>query len=376
MSALQELTNISSTVFNPAIKSWKEAGNKVAGYVCTYVPEEIIYAAGILPYRLRPAGCTETTEADVYLHHINCSYVRSCLEYGLGGNFEFLDGLVFDNGCDHSRRLYDLWRETVHYDRPFMLYFLQVPHKVTDESIAFFRDDIAKFKDDIEKHFGVEITESKLRNAIAVYNETRSLLKRIYDLRQRERPPISGAECLNVVVAGTATPKDEYNQLLKRLLEEIQQREGISNYRARLMIVGSLLDDPAYVNIIEELGGLVVTDGLCFGSRCFWKPVESGDDLLLDLAKSYLEHPPCPRMVNTPSKRLDFVRDMVEMFEVDGIIFEHIRYCDIWGGEYYFLGNKLKELGIPVLALEKEYAIGSTEQLRTRVEAFLETIGG
>jgi benzoyl-CoA reductase/2-hydroxyglutaryl-CoA dehydratase subunit BcrC/BadD/HgdB len=141
------------------------------------------------------------------------------------------------------------------------------------------------------------------------------------------------------------------------------------------MIVGSLLDDPAYVNIIEELGGLVVTDGLCFGSRCFWKPVESEGDLLLDLAKSYLEHPPCPRMVNTPNRRLDFVRDMVEMFEVDGIIFEHIRYCDIWGGEYYFLGNKLKELGIPVLALEKEYAIGSTEQLRTRVEAFLETIG-
>ncbi len=375
MSALEELTNIANTVFNPAIKSWKEAGNKAVGFFCTYVPEEIIYAAGILPYRMRPVGCTDTRSADVYFHRINCSFVRSCLEYALEGKFEFLDGLVFDNGCDHSRRLYDLWREKIGYDHRF-IYFLQVPHKVTGESIAFFRDELVKFKDNLEKHFGVEITESRLRNAIKVYNETRGLLKRLYELRQGERPPLTGAECLNVVLAGTATPKGQYNQLLKRLLKEMEQREGISDYKARLMIVGSLYDDPAHTRIIEELGGLVVTDALCFGSRCFWQPVESGDDLLLCLAKSYLEHPPCPRMTNTASKRFDFVREMVEMFKVDGIIFQRIRYCDVWGGELLHLENKLKKLGIPMLALEREYALGAVEQLKTSVGAVLEMMGG
>jgi len=374
MSALEELTSTADTVFNPNIKSWKEAGNKVTGYLCTYVPEEIIYAAGMLPYRVRPVGCTETMAADVYLHRINCSYIRSCLEFGLEGKFEFLDGVVFENGCDHSRRLYDLWREKVNHEHQF-IYLLQVPHKVTVESIAFFREDLYKLKNEVERHFMVEITESRLRNAIEVYNETRSLLKGLYDLRRREKPPISGAECLNAVVAATATPKDWCNQLLTRLLEELEHREGISDYRARLMIVGSLYDDPAYTRIIEDLGGLVVADALCFGSRCFWNPVEIGDDLLFGIARSYLEHPPCPRMVNTPGKRLAFVRDMVEKFKVDGIIFETIRYCDIWGGELFHLVNKLKELGIPVLTLEREYCLDAVEQLKTRVGAFLETIG-
>lgn len=374
MSALEELTSTADTVFNPNIKSWKEAGNKVTGYLCTYVPEEIIYAAGMLPYRVRPVGCTETMAADVYLHRINCSYIRSCLEFGLEGKFEFLDGVVFENGCDHSRRLYDLWREKVNHEHQF-IYLLQVPHKVTVESIAFFREDLYKLKNEVERHFMVEITESRLRNAIEVYNETRSLLKRLYDLRRREKPPISGAECLNAVVAATATPKDWCNQLIARLLDELEQREGISDYRARLMMVGSLYDDPSYTKIIEDLGGLVVTDALCFGSRCFWNPVEIGDDLLFSLARSYLEHPPCPRMVNTPSERLAYVSDMVEKFEVDGIIFETIRYCDIWGGELFHLVNKLKELGIPVLTLEREYCLDAVEQLKTRVGAFLETIG-
>jgi benzoyl-CoA reductase/2-hydroxyglutaryl-CoA dehydratase subunit BcrC/BadD/HgdB len=250
-----------------------------------------------------------------------------------------------------------------------------VPHKVTDESIAFFRDEIASFRDNLEKHFGVEITESRLRNAIGVYNETRGLLKRLYDLRQREKPPITGAECLNVVLAATTVPRDRYNQLLTRLLEELEQREEIPDYKARLMIVGSLYDDPAYTEIIEELGGLVVTDGLCFGSRYFWEPVEDGADLLGALSKSYMNRPSCPRMTNTAPQRLDFVRGMVERFRVDGIIFQRIRYCDVWGGELFHLRNKLGELGVPMLALEREYGLGSTEQLRTRVEAFLETIG-
>ena len=373
MEALQELSNLSGAVLNPAMQAWKKEGRPVVGYFCSYVPEEIIYAAGALPYRIRPAGCAQTTSADVYLSHVNCGFVRSCLEYALEGRYDFLDGLVFCNSCDHVRRLYDVWRETA--DHPPLTYMLQVPHRSDDVAAAFYRDDIAIFKENVGKAFGIRITEEKLKNAIHVYNETRGLLKGLYDLRQAQSPPITGAETLKVVLAATVAPRDQYNQLLRRLLEELKDREGISNYRARVMIMGGLYDDPAHAQVIEDLGGLVVADTLCFGSRYFWQPVENGHDLLLGLARSYLRHPPCARMSDMIKERDDFVSEMVDKFRVDGIIYQWIRYCDLWGGELFHLRERLSRSGIPLLSLEREYAMGGTGQVATRVQAFLGRIG-
>ncbi len=140
------------------------------------------------------------------------------------------------------------------------------------------------------------------------------------------------------------------------------------------MIVGSEYDDPAYTKIIEDLGGLVVTDTLCFGSRYFWEPVETQKDLLGDLAKSYLNRPSCPRMSDRVIERADFLREMAERFKVDGVIFQKIRYCDLWGGESIYLGKRLKELNIPLLSIEREYRLSGVGQLKTRIQAFLETI--
>jgi len=255
------------------------------------------------------------------------------------------------------------------------MHFVQVPHKTTDEAVAFYQGEVTKFKENVERSFGVQITEERLSNAIQVYNETRSLLRKLYELRQGERPPLTGAESLKVVLASTASRKDQYNQLLSRLLEELSERRGISDYRARLMIVGSLYDDPAHTQIIEDLGGLVVTDTLCFGSRYFWEPVENGHDSLLSLAKSYLNRPSCARMTDALVGRGDFVGEMVEKFKVDGVVFQRIRYCDLWGGELFYLRDRLRELGVPLLSLEREYTLGAVGQLKTRVQAFLERIG-
>ena len=373
MNAMEELVALSGTVFNPAMKGWKEEGKRVVGYFCSYVPEEIIYAAGALPYRVRPTGCTETTSADIFFSHVNCSFVRSCLEYALDGRYSFLDGLVFCNSCDHVRRLYDLWRETA--EHPSFTYFLQVPHKNDDDAVAFYREDLALFKENVEKAFRVQITDENLINAIQVCNETRSLLKRLYELRQRQNPPLTGAESLSIVMAATSTPRDKYNESLKRLLEELEKREGISDYRARIMIAGGLYDDPAHTQIIEDLGGLVVADTLCFGSRYFWQQVEEGPDPLLSLASSYLRRPSCARMSDALEDRGDYVKEIVETFKVDGVIFQWIRYCDLWGGELFYLREKLNELGVPLLSLEREYAMGGAGQVATRVQAFLETMG-
>jgi benzoyl-CoA reductase subunit C len=214
-----------------------------------------------------------------------------------------------------------------------------------------------------------------LRQAIDVYNETRHLLRELYELRKSDSPPISGAETLSVVLAGNSLPKDRYNQMLRKLLDELRKKEGISNYRARLMIAGSGgCDNPDYLGVMEELGGLVVTDSLCFGSRYFWEPVDTRGDLMLNLARAYLNRPSCPRMVENVGNRGDFMKRLVNDFKVDGVVFQRIRYCDLWGGQLLYTKKDLKESGIPLLILEREYAMRDVGQLRTRVQAFLETI--
>jgi bzd-type benzoyl-CoA reductase N subunit len=372
MKALEELIQLSSTPLNSAVTDYKRQGKKVIGFFCSYIPEEIISAAGMLPVRIRPTGCTETVTADAYMSGLNCTLARSCLEFISTGVFDFLDGLIFANSCDNIRRIYDVLREKRPY--PFM-HFLSIPHKASGNGpMQWYSEEVTRFKEAVEDAFGIEISDGALNEAIAIHNESRSLLRRLNELRREEKPPITGAESLSVVLAATTTPKDKYNQLLRTLLEELQGREEISSYRARLMIVGSEYDDPAYSRIVEDLGGLVVTDALCFGSKYFAEPVRTEKDTLIGLAKSYLDRPSCPRMSDRVIERADFIGEMIERYRVDGVIFQHIRYCDLWGGEAIYVGKRLKDLRIPWLSLEREYRLGGIGQLKTRIQAFLERI--
>lgn len=371
----EELTKLSETLSNPFVESWKKGGGKVVGYPCTYVPEEIIYAAGILPFRLRGTGCVGTSLADTWLTRIaNCSYARSVLELALTGEYDFLDGVVFTNGCDHTRRAYDNWR--AQEKTPAFMHMLPVPHVLTEDGLQWYREEVIAFKEHLEESFGVEVKDESLREAISVYNETRSLLKQLYELRTKKAPPVTGAETLKIVVASVSMPRDKYNQLLKELLNEIGGREGVSDYRARLMIVGSINDDPALVELIEDIGGLVVADSLCFGAKFFWDLEEEVGDPLDSITARYYNHIPCPRMYGELSKRLDFVKDVARKAGVDGIILQAIKFCDLHGIENVLLEEALEKEGIPTLKLEREYGpLADTGRIRTRVQAFLERMG-
>ncbi|UCC61281.1 MAG: 2-hydroxyacyl-CoA dehydratase, partial [Dehalococcoidia bacterium] len=305
---------------------------------------------------------------------LNCSFTRSCLQFVLDGRYDFLDGIVLTDSCDHIRRLYDLFRVT--RDIPF-LHFMSVPHKITEYSIGLYREDLGTFRESVEKAFGVKITDASLRNAIEVYNETRNLLQRIYDLRKSDTPPLTGAETLDIVLASTIMPREQYNDLLRQLIEELHGRQGITDYKARLMVAGSGgCDDPDYYRVIEGLGGLVVTDALCFGARYFWKPVELTDDPLSDLATAYQNRPACAKMADQVVERIDFIKKMAKDFNVDGVVYHRLRYCDLWAGQLLLLRDQLNKSDMPMLELEREYTLGATGQLRTRLQAFLESLGG
>lgn len=372
--AFQQFSEAAATLANPALQSWKDQGGKVVGYFCSTVPEEIVTAAGMVPFRMRATGSTGTEESDAFYSSINCSFPRHCFNLALIGEFKFLDGVICVNSCDHVRRIYDNWKRFVPVD---FIEIMSLPRKTGPDQVGWYTDELAMLKEKIEKHFGVEITDDRLWEAIKLHNETRRLQRKLYELRKQEKPPITGAETLAVMVAGTAMPKEQYNEMLRELLDELSGLEGPGGHRARLLIVGGILDDPAYIKVIEDQGGLVVTDSTCFGSRLTWVDVnENASDPVAALAQYYVaDRPSCPRMYGEHNNRAKYVIDMCHEFNCDGVIGERLMFCDSWLVEHYMLGQDLKAVNIPFLKLDREYLTSGIGQLRTRVQAFLETMG-
>ena len=374
--ALETFEEAAETIVSPQLKKWMEQGGKVMGYFCCYAPEEIITAAGMVPFRVRATGSTSTELADAYLTNINCSFCRHAFNMGLQGKYDFLEAVVWLNNCDHIRRIYDNWRRKVTTSLPHMM---SLPKLTTDKQVGWWREELVILKETLEKHLDITITDDRLREAIRTHNETRRLLRQLYDLRKKDNPPITGAETLSVVVASTAMPRMEFNKMLGDLLADLKGAEGIRDYRHRLMLVSSILDDPKYVKVVEDLGGLVVTDSMCFGSRMFWADVdEKAGDPLDALAKYYIQvKPACPRMFGGFPERSRFVMDMVKEFRVDGIIGLRMVFCDLWAGELFMQEKDWRKANVPLLHMDREYLMaGTIGQARTRVQAFMESIGG
>jgi bcr-type benzoyl-CoA reductase subunit C len=369
----QEFAEVARRIANSDTTTFKDRGGKVIGYFCAAMPTEMITAAGMLPFRLRATGSEGTELSDSCFSSLNCSFPRHAFNIALQGGYDFIDGLVMFNSCDHIRRVYDHWIRRV--DTPFVR-ILSLPRKTEPAQIDWFRGELTDLRKDMQEHFGVEVTDDKLRDAIERHNESRRLLRDIYELRKVDRPPITGAEMLAVTVASTAMPVDRYNELLRALLDELPQVAGHSDHRARLVILGGELDDPGYLEVIEEQGGLVVGDALCFGSRMLWRDVpEDLDDPLTALAQYYVaDRPSCARVFSEYEARAEYGRDMIRNFKADGAIFARMMFCETWGFEQYSMTNDFKEWSIPLLCLEREYILSGVGQLRTRIQAFLETL--
>ena len=373
-AALDEFTQAADTIVNPEIQKWKDNGGKVLGYFCSAMPSEIITAADMLGFRIRATGSQGTELSDSFFSTINCTFPRHAFNMALKGEFDFIDGLVLFNSCDHIRRVYDHWIRQM--ETPFVK-ILSLPKKAEPAQVEWFREELAILRDDMQNHFGVQITDDKLRQAIKLHNETRHLMRQLYELRKAKHPPITGAQTLSITVASTAMPPERFNQLMKEFLSDISNAEGITDYRARLMILGSELDNPGYLQVIEDQGALVVADSLCFGSRILWKDVdESINDPLKALAQYQIaERPSCARMFSEYDKRAAYVRQMLSDFNVDGTIYSRMAFCEVWGFEEYSMINDFKEWDKPLLCLDREYTLGGVGQLRTRIQAFLETMG-
>jgi benzoyl-CoA reductase subunit C len=375
---IKKLKEAALTLDNEFVRSWKDAGRKVVGYTCSFIPEEILHAAGLLPYRIRGIGTTSLSIGDSYFGPVNCSFPKCMLQLAGEGAYRFLDGAIISNGCDSMRRLEECWRKAGS-DYPGTLpeyyKFFSVPHKSVDYSIDFYTDELNDMIATLERHFKVKIGHDAIRDSIKLYNTGRKLLKKLDELRYSLEVPITGEDALSIIIAGHAMPREEFNCMLETIFTELDKAPSVAGAKKRIMLVGSASDDLDFIRVIEEAGAIVVADTVCFGSRLDATLVEETGEPVHALASHYLKNSICPRMLGYYKNRRAFIRDIIKKAQVDGLILQNVRFCDLHGSENGVLERDFEADGIPCMRLEREYGpLVETGRIRMRVDAFMERI--
>lgn len=352
-------------------QQWKERnGGKVVGCLCTYVPEEIIYAAGMLPVRI--LGSREMQDvSDAYISNMYCPFCRDALAQGLQGKYDYLDGIVHARSCMHIRNTFVNWKK--HVPIEFVYLVFMPAHVQSRRAKPFLTKEYADLRKGLEKWCGGPITEDDLDNAIDVYNTNRRLMKQVYELRKGDSPPITGAEAMEMVLAGQLMDKAEHNRLLEQLLEELPGRDVTRDTGSRLMMIGSEMDDVEFVRLAEGLGATFVIDEHCSGTRYFWDEVSPEDDRLAAIAARYVDRVPCPPKDWPERRRLPFILKLAQEYDVQGVLLYQQKFCDPHEFDVPALQEMFKENDIPTLFLEFDVTV-PWGQFRTRVEAFLETL--
>ncbi len=353
---------------------WKEDGKKVMGLLCTYVPEEILAAADILPWRITGTWREAAPLAAAYRPEMTCRYCSHVLESVLSSELDFLDGIATTQVDDDFKRLWDV----LHFiKKPPFTYIMYLPHSISNTTLRMWNKSVAQFKTDIESWAGVKITEKALGDQIAVFNRMRSLLKKLYELRKREIPPVTGAEALGIVTAARIMPREEFNKELESLLPYLEKRQGsFKKAVPRLLLSGEYLDNPEYVNLVESCGDAVVMDECDTGAKYFWNEVDlSSGNPWEALAKRYMDRPGTTRMA-TWAEQIKQLLGWVREFNVQGIVELRQLYSLPLDYRFFVMKRKMAQAGIPYISLSREYHLAQVGMLRTRVEAFIEMIAG
>ena len=363
-----------ATINSESVKAWKASGKKAVGTVCCHVPYEVIYAAGILPVRLRATGCVDSSEGEAWMSSFSCSFSRSILQYLINGTYD-LDGLVQSDGCMMATRILDNWEHVSKKNgKDLFIHQVGAPRICNEQTIGYYKSELAEMAEALGKFSGQAVTDEGLKAAIAKYNEIRGLIAQVNELRKAEKPVISGTDALALMIKFADYTPDEYIALVKEFLADAANRKPIEG-KVRVMVIGSALDNPEYIKVIEEKGAMVVADDLCFGARHFGDEIAVDDaDVLGSIARYYLTRNTCPRDLDSrPAIHKEIVAKC-KAYGVQGVIYEKMQNCECWGGEAYYLEPDLKAAGIPMLQLEREEHLANVGQLAIRAEAFVEML--
>jgi benzoyl-CoA reductase subunit C len=358
----------------------KGQGKKIIGYLCAFVPLEIITAAGFIPFRIKGDVNEPITKADTEMETIVCPLVRSCFDMSLKGNYEFLDGIVIPHACDSICRTYDVWKYSLNL--PYS-HLINMPHSTGEPSLDFYKELLGTFRTSLSKFAGKEISDRELARAVELHNQNRAKVRELYELRKSSPPLISGTELAKVLIAAMSLPVEESIKMLGDVIGEVKQRKDVSAQKqARIMVVGAQVDSIAFIELIEDSGAWVVADDLCPGAREFFSDVDVTADPIDGIAERYLRKVKCGRTYREMKgnyeeyleDRFGHMRRMIKDFKVDGVVLYIYKYCDPFGFEVPQIKSYIEAKGTPVLYLEDEYSMSTIGRLRTRIQAFLELL--
>ena len=370
MNELKPFREIAQDPYAYADKWKKKTGKKVMGYFCTYTPEELIAAAGALPFRI--FGTREhITCADAHLQAYSCSLVRGGLEDALTGRLGFLDGTVFPHTCDSIQRLSDIWRLNagfpVHID-------IVLPVKLNSPSAhEYLLDVFRKFRRDIEHSLG-PVSDGSLAGSIKLYNRIRGCFADIYRMRSEDPGLISGGDVYAMIKSAMVMDRNELVDLLDAAVAALKKRGPSGKKFRRIILAGGVCNQPDIYTLIEKSGGAVIWDELCTGTRWFEGTVPETGDPVAALAGRYRDRLVCPAKHSGVEERGRNLLDIVKKQRAEGVIFFILKFCDPHAFDYPYMKEFLDREKIPSMLLELEEQIPPEGQLMTRFETFMDLL--
>ncbi|HTP02384.1 MAG TPA: 2-hydroxyacyl-CoA dehydratase family protein [Anaerolineales bacterium] len=371
-TALSEMIRLTSPFpESVTVKAWKADARKIIGLAYLAVPEEVIHAAGMLPFRLSGDNQPLPMQlAESYVLFNQCGVTKGLWQQVLEGKYAFLNGVVLSNFCDGIRRLYDNWVEFK--PMPF-IDVINFPRKASEDAVQMYLADLEEWRDRLSEFRMQRIQDIELQRSIAVYNRTRELMQAFYEVRKRDRPPVTGAETMEMMKAAGRMPREQYNDLLAQLLDEVKGSGREIKKGKRLMIVGNDIHNSHWIAAIEELDAVVVTDEMNAGSRYFAGKVDTGLPPMEAIARHYVLGRPQEAMT-FESNRFDYIVKLAKDYKVDGVVSENLRYCAPVGNDKPWLKKEMVKHGIPIMELDLEYCEEPSGQTTLRAEAFLELL--
>ena len=376
--------NLLQEANNDLVKQGRDDGKLALGYTCYFMPEVLLDLPGCFSVRLRAPHCTSPDMATYYMSARTCHYGRSLLERALEGGFNFLDAQLATETCtvtcrfqEHLQRMSGI----INNER-FKCEFTDVPFKKTVNSIDHYEGQLqAHVLDFLRDNYGVDTSDEVLRKAIEEHNELCRIVQAIGEYRKLDQPTITGYEFHVINLVTTSCPKYLIIDKLRDTLEELKTREPDARpqYRCKVLLAGSENDDPDFTKLIESCGALVVADRYCYGAMESRQPIEirEGETPLRAIARHYLLTSQCTRFMeqNEMRRRKQYIADLAREYKADGIIVASNKFCEYWSYERVIDTIVLqRDFGFPVCSIEKEYINSASGQLRTRFQAFIESV--
>ncbi len=362
-----------------AAREWKSAapGRRVVGYMPIYVPRELIHAGGMLALGILGGGDQlEVIHGDAYYQSYICRIPRSTIELGVSGRLDFVDGMLFPSICDVIRNLSGMWKML--FPNVYVRYF-DVPQNYRDEiGGSFYVNELAELRHDLGEMRGKPISDDELRQAIALYNENRRLVRELYAFRAERPWQAPAAEVYLVLRAGHVLAVEEHSAMLREYLAAARSEERPQRDNCRIVLSGAFCEQPP-LNLIRSLelaGCYVVDDDLLLVTRWLIGDVATAGDPLTNLAGAFLHQSEANAAKYEPDlkeKGQHLVR-AVARSRAEGVIFAAPSFCDPALLDQPMLQHALEEAGIPFIAFKYAENSGQMQPIREQAGTFSDSI--